>query len=66
MKYSDIKVGKTLISPANTFWKVIKKYGSDMWLIKKGKIVCILKGGQVRRDWALKQETKTRMEQEDR
>jgi len=54
MKYKNITLNSTLISPYGAEWKVIKKYASDMWLIKrdnKEKLVCVLTGGQVRKGW---------------
>ena len=54
MKFSDIKLNIKLISPCGGLWKVIRKYASDMWLIKQSKTVCILTGGQVRRGWKLR------------
>lgn len=57
MKYTDVKLNSILISPYGGEWKVIKKYVSDMWLIKranKEKLICILTGGQVRRNWKVK------------
>lgn len=52
-KYSDVKINSILISPCNTKWKVIKKYASDMWLIKRFEMVCILTGGQFRKNWKI-------------
>lgn len=60
MKREDVKEGVTLLSPAGREWKVVKRYGPDMWLIKsKLGAVCILRAGQIRnrspqKSWSLK------------
>jgi len=55
MRYKDVTVNSVLISPYGSEWKVIKRYAADMWLIKnKEKLVCVLTGGQVRKDWRIK------------
>lgn len=59
MKYADVKIGSTLISPYGGEWMVIKKYASDMWLIRYTRddnLVCLLSGGQVRKGWRVKKD----------
>lgn len=56
MKKSDIEIGMKIISPLGKRWLVVKKYSSDMWLIRRGHkkgMLCCLTAGQLR-FWSVK------------
>lgn len=51
MKKSEVKIGKKITSPVGSKWLVVKKYSSDMWLIRQGHkkgMLCCITTGQLR------------------
>lgn len=48
MRFSDIRPGIEIISSMGGTWKVLRKFTSDSYLIKRKRVVCVLSKGQAR------------------